>query len=183
MLRIVCDIGSKSLWFGELYILRMCRCPFVHKYCISSGRITSSTFRANQRPRMSTLNCFSHSSSRFLWEALVYGSEEGPLSVVSRSPVSGVLNCAMLHYSNVLNATASVQWRYRPDARGLNPAAGLYISGRNQWRRMTRRQRADSCALLRRSHVWQEGERVGSHRMAVMLWKGRERESKIQMAL
>lgn len=57
------------------------------------------------------------------------------------------------------------------------------VPARNQWRRMTRWWRADSCALLRQSQVWQGTEPVGSYCTAGALqMEGERKRIKIQMA-
>lgn len=147
----------------------------LHWQLNSQFDLAVSFFGANQRPLMCTFIHFSLFSPRFLWEALVYGSEKGSLPMVSRSPLSGVFTVSCFTRECCTTAFCHIS-TVMPDACGLNPAARLYFSGRNEWRRMTRRQRADSCTLLGWSHVWQEGERVGSYCMAVVLWVDGERK-------
>lgn len=96
---------------------------------------------------------------RFLWEALVYGSEEGSLPMVGLPTHLSAVHACFYH-----DPEASVSVPNVPE--------------RNQWRRMTGWQRADSGLLLRQSvchrqrNLW-----AATAWLERLKWKGRERES------
>lgn len=74
MSRIICDFESKSLWFTIMHFSLLNRESIVLGFALIKSLTCKRSFY------------FSFFPSRFLWEALVHGSEEGSLPMVGLSP-------------------------------------------------------------------------------------------------